>query len=144
VEFDLTLDHLARGLVLVVVTVGLQLLAQVTLYKAVKVRWAQRGSAIVQQTSATLIAVFVLLTAVILQVIAWAFLYFSWSDPGSFANCLYFSFASYTTVGAADVMLSPAHRMLGTLEAAMGMLIFGWSTALLVRVINVSSRNPPE
>jgi hypothetical protein len=31
--------------------------------------------------------------------------------------------------------LPPDHRLVGALEAAAGMLMFGWSTALLVAVV---------
>ena len=137
-----TLGHLVRGLVLVGATVGLQLAAQIVLRRTLKARWTHLGSAFRRETIGILIAVAVLLVGMLLQVFAWALLYFAWGDLGNFANCMYFSFASYTTVGANDLALSPPHRMLGALEAAMGMLMFGWATALLVQVINASNRDP--
>jgi voltage-gated potassium channel Kch len=139
-EPDFTLGHVARGFILVTVTVGIQLVAQVILYRVVKAPWVERGSPALYMTTAVLVAVIVLLAGLILQVIAWGLLYYHWGELGSFANCLYFSFASYTTVGAADLTLSRPHRMLGAFESAVGMLMFGWSTALLVQVINVSGR----
>src|SRR5262249_22809940 len=48
---------------------------------------------------------------------------------------IYFSITSYTTVGYGDVVL-PAHwRLLGPIEAAVGILMFGWSTAIIVAAI---------
>jgi hypothetical protein len=140
VEHNFTLDHVVRGLILVSATVGLQLAAQIVLRKLAKASWSRRGSSLMRETTASLIAVLVLLTGMLLQVFAWALLYFVWGDLGNFANCMYFSFASYTTVGANDLSLSPPHRMLGALEAAIGMLMFGWSTALLVQVMNQANQ----
>jgi hypothetical protein len=54
---------------------------------------------------------------------------------GSFTNSVYFSLASFTTIGAFELSLSPAHRITGATEAATGMLMFGWSAALLFDVI---------
>jgi hypothetical protein len=82
--------------------------------------------------------VLILMLGNILQVLLWATLYFHMGELGSFANCIYFSLASFTTVGASELVLSPTHRIAGALEAAAGMLMFGWSTALLVQVVQRS------
>jgi voltage-gated potassium channel len=47
----------------------------------------------------------------------------------------YFSLTSYTTVGYGDVVLPERWRLLGPLEAAVGVLMLGWSTGILVAVI---------
>jgi len=52
--------------------------------------------------------------------------------------------ANFTTVGASDITLPPLHRMVGALESAAGMLMFGWSTALLVHVVQRTDRNAQE
>jgi hypothetical protein len=61
---------------------------------------------------------------------------------GSFNNALYFSLASFTTLGATELTLPPAHRMVGAFESAAGMIMmmFGWSTALLVAVVQRTDR----
>src|SRR5688500_17436230 len=50
-------------------------------------------------------------------------------------TALYFSLASYTTVGYGDVVLPAQSRLLGPIEAGVGILMFGWSTAILVAAI---------
>ena len=70
--------------------------------------------------------------------IFWALLYWSWGELGSYANAVYFSLASFTTIGASGLTLSPGHRIVGATEAAVGMLIFGWTTALLFEVIQAT------
>lgn len=87
-------------------------------------------------------AVIVLMVGHMLQVSVWAASYYAWGKLGSMRDCFYFSLASFTTVGANDLALQPAHRMAGVVEAGVGMLMFGWSTALLVDVIQRTRRRP--
>jgi hypothetical protein len=51
-------------------------------------------------------------------------------------TAIYFSLTSYTTVGYGDVVLPAQWRLLGPIEAAVGILMFGWSTGIMVTVIN--------
>ena len=80
-------------------------------------------------------AVLILMLGLIGEVNVWALLYYSWGDLGSYANSVYFSLASFTTIGTSDLALSPFHRISGAIESGVGMLMFGWSTALLFKVI---------
>ena len=48
---------------------------------------------------------------------------------------MYFSITSYTTVGYGDVVLPASWRLLGPIEGAVGILMFGWSTAILVMAL---------
>ena len=50
-------------------------------------------------------------------------------------SCLYFSITSFTTMGYGDVVLDHRWRLLGAIEGANGLLLFGWSTAFLISVI---------
>jgi hypothetical protein len=52
----------------------------------------------------------------------------------------YFSLTSYTTLGYGDVVLPREWRLLGPLEGAVGVLMFGWSTGVLVAAIGVVYR----
>jgi len=50
-------------------------------------------------------------------------------------SAMYFSVASYTTLGDSGMTL-PAHwRGIGAFEAMAAMLMFGWSTAVLAAVV---------
>jgi hypothetical protein len=50
-------------------------------------------------------------------------------------TAIYFSITSYTTVGYGDVVLPVSWRCLGPFEAAVGILMFGWSTGIMVTVL---------
>ncbi|GEM70867.1 MULTISPECIES: ion channel [Sphingomonadaceae] len=53
----------------------------------------------------------------------------------SLEAALYFSTASYTTVGYGDVVLAPGWRVLGAIESANGIILLGWSTAFFVAIV---------
>jgi hypothetical protein len=88
----------------------------------------------------TITAIAVLMSGHMLQVLIWGIRYYIWGETGGFVDSVYFSLASFTTVGASELELSKAHRMVGAIESAVGMLMFGWSTALLVDVIQRAER----
>lgn len=50
----------------------------------------------------------------------------------SLEAALYFSTASYTTVGYGDVVLEPGWRVL----SANGIILLGWSTAFFVAIVS--------
>jgi hypothetical protein len=53
----------------------------------------------------------------------------------AFGNAFDHSAVNYTTLGYGNVVMSPLWRLLGPLEAANGMLMFGVSTAMIFTVI---------
>ena len=73
----------------------------------------------------------VLLASHLTQAVFWAISYFAISGFSNMETALYYSLSSYTTVGYADVVLPPQMRLLGPLEAATGVLMFGWSTGCI-------------
>jgi hypothetical protein len=50
-------------------------------------------------------------------------------------KALYFSMVTFTTLGYGDITLSEDWRMLASFEAANGIILFGWTTALLFAFI---------
>ncbi len=52
-----------------------------------------------------------------------------------FETALYFSLKSYTTVGYGDVLPPQAWRLVGPLEAAVGVLMLGLSTGFIVAAV---------
>jgi hypothetical protein len=49
---------------------------------------------------------------------------------------LYFSLASYTTIGYGDVVLPKTWRLLGAIEGISGVLLCGLSTAFIFAIVN--------
>jgi hypothetical protein len=137
--------RIVRGVLMVGGTGIVQVFAQLTLSRMMEILPHPRASSrpTFFMVAHSVIAVLVLMTGHMLQVTLWALLYhFDWGEFRTFDGALYFSLASFTTVGASELTLSPGHRMVGALESAVGMLMFGWSTALLVRVVQRTDRTP--
>jgi voltage-gated potassium channel Kch len=75
------------------------------------------------------IGIFAVLTV---EVWLWAVCYFALGVFGDFETALYFSTATFSTVGYGDVITSQEWRMLAALESVNGFLLIGWSTAYLI------------
>lgn len=122
---------------MVIATALVQLAAQLTLYRVTEgLPRARAGQfAGFHKMAFTITAVVILMCGHIGQVTIWALRYYEWGELGGFINSYYFSLASFTTVGASELELSRAHRLTGAIESALGMLMFGWSTALLFEII---------
>ena len=56
----------------------------------------------------------------------------------SLEEATYFSFVTFTTLGYGDVVLSDRWRLLSSLEAANGIIMFGWTTAVVMAVVQRS------
>jgi hypothetical protein len=61
-----------------------------------------------------------------------------------FETSLYFSFTSYTTVGYGDAIPPSTWRSIGPFEAAVGILMFGWSTGIMVAAVQKVYRDRLE
>jgi voltage-gated potassium channel len=74
------------------------------------------------------------------EAVVWALFYVLVGGMPDLESAAYFSLTSYTTVGYGDLVLPEPYRLLGPLEAAVGVLMLGWSTGILVAVIGVVYR----
>ena len=72
-----------------------------------------------------------LMAAHIAEVLVWSFVYaiVDVVPPGS--NPIYFAFVNYTTLGYGDVVPLEGWQLLGPMTAMNGVLLFGWSTAVI-------------
>ena len=67
----------------------------------------------------------------LIEIALWAVLLIICGEFREFGNAFYHSAVNYTTLGYGDVLMTPAWRFLGPLEAANGALMFGVSTAVI-------------
>lgn len=72
----------------------------------------------------------------IVQIWVWALFYLSVGALSELESALYFSTATFTTVGYGDITLTHHWRLLSSVESINGFLIFGWATAFLFEIIN--------
>jgi hypothetical protein len=71
----------------------------------------------------------------LIEIALWATLFVICGEFADFATAYYHSAVNYTSLGYGDIIMSPTWRLLGPLETADGMLLFGVSTAMIFAVI---------
>jgi len=79
--------------------------------------------------------VVLLFIAALVEAAMWAATYVHQGALATFDEALYFSIVTFTTLGFGDITLNSDWRLLGSFEAANGIILFGWSTALVFAFI---------
>jgi polyferredoxin len=77
----------------------------------------------------------VLMAAHVSEVIVWSLAYAIVDVAPGDTDLLYFAFVNYTTLGYGDVVPVERWRLLGPMAAMNGVLLFGWSTAVIFEVL---------
>jgi Ion channel len=77
----------------------------------------------------------VLMAAHTLEVFVWALAYAIVGAAPAGSDLLYFAFVNYTTLGYGDITPVARWRLLGPMTAMNGVLLFGWSTAVIFEVL---------
>lgn len=80
-------------------------------------------------------AILYALAAHLTEIALWAVLYVVCGEFRDFGTAYYHSAVNYTSLGYGDLIMSPSWKLLGPLETANGMLLFGVSTAMIFAVI---------
>jgi hypothetical protein len=70
-----------------------------------------------------------------LEVIVWSVAYSIIDAASADANLVYFASVNYTTLGYGDVVPVERWQLLGPMTAMNGVLLFGWSTAVIFEVL---------
>jgi Ion channel len=71
----------------------------------------------------------------LIEIALWAALFLICGEFSDFPTAYYHSAVNYTSLGYGDIIMSPTWKLLGPLETADGMLLFGVSTAMIFAVI---------
>src|SRR6195256_279238 len=122
----------------IVTVINIMIHALVTVGAVGIARWA--GLRHTEQPRLHLMAVMVAVAAALmvahtLEVLVWALAYAIVGAAPEGSDLLYFAFVNYTTLGYGDITPMPAWRLTGPMTAMNGILMFGWSTALLFEVL---------
>ena len=103
-------------------------------YARYRKRWEGREA--LWMEIALLMAVMLLtLVCNIVQIAIWAVLFLMLGEFQSFVPALYHSSVNFATLGYGDIVMSERWRMLGPIEAANGILMFGMSTSLMTAAV---------
>jgi hypothetical protein len=71
----------------------------------------------------------------VLDAVLWAYTYLAVGAIEGVEPALYFSMVTFTTLGYGDIALGDDWRLLASFEAANGIIMFGWTTALVVAYV---------
>lgn len=93
--------------------------------------------------STMIAAVSVLMVAHYVEIAVWALSYRLLEVAPTGKDALYFAFVNYTTLGYGDVLPVDYWRLLGPIAAMNGVLLFGWSTAVIYDVLRSIARAIP-
>jgi hypothetical protein len=90
--------------------------------------------------TASIATVPILMMAHFSEVMVWALAYVITGAAPVSADPVYFAFVNYTTLGYGDVIPVERWRLLGPITAMNGVLMFGWSTAVIFEVLRRTAR----
>jgi hypothetical protein len=79
--------------------------------------------------------VWMMSAALVLELLAWAGIYIVLGEFDAIEPAVYFSNVTFTTVGYGDIVLSPGRRLLASFQAANGIIMFGWTTAVVIAAV---------
>src|SRR5256714_10150132 len=80
----------------------------------------------------------VLMTAHLSEVLVWSSVYGLVNVAATGTDLIYFAFVNYTTLGYGDVTPVERWHLLGPMTAMNGVLLFGWSTAVIFEVLRMT------
>ena len=130
------IDKIAMGLVMMVLTIIIHAVFMVFGAKAAKWRRSRfdiSGSETAKAIVISLLTVWMFL-AIVIEVWLWALLYLFHpliTTLPDLQSAFYFSMVTFTTLGYGDVVHTGQWRTLASIQAANGVIIFGWTTALI-------------
>jgi Ion channel len=128
--------QLLVGAAVSVCNIAIHAMVMVTVIRAARIASERATSHQSLRLIAVMIAtVSVLMAAHLAEVLVWSFAYtiVRVAPPGT--DLIYFAFVNYTTLGYGDVTPLVHWHLLGPMTAMNGVLLFGWSTAVIFEVL---------
>lgn len=128
---------LAVGVVAIACTILIHTvatIATVTFFRREQ-RRGQVGRNITVNVAIVFLSILFALAAHLVDIALWAALFVALKEFPDFGIAYYHSAVNYTTLGYGDLIMTRLWRLLGPLEAADGMLMFGVTTAMVFAVI---------
>lgn len=129
-------EEIVTGAGMMIVTTVIHALFMVVGFRAARWRLARYGHAerdVVKTMLLSSITVWMFL-AIVIEALLWALVYLH--NPRittlpDLETAFYFSMVTFTTLGYGDIVLTGNWRTLASIQAANGVIIFGWTTALI-------------
>jgi hypothetical protein len=100
-------------------------------------RWGRAGVRFWRDVTIVAGATLLALIAHLVEITIWAVALDSSGEFTRFATAFYHSAMNYSSLGYGDIVMSNSWKLMGPLEAANGMLMFGISTAMIFTVMQL-------
>jgi hypothetical protein len=100
-----------------------------------EIRRGRVGVSLWTDMAIVVLAISRMMAAHLVEIALWAVVFVICGEFHDFGIAYYHSAVNYTTLGYGDVVMSPSWKLLGPMEAANGVLMFGVSTALVFTLI---------
>lgn len=132
------LANLFIGTLLMVVNLGIQVLAVSFLirYLLNRIESDRLAPSFGNEAMALSVVIAVLMLGHAFMFATWALLFVYLGEFADFATAFYHSTVNFTSLGYGDIVMSEENRLLGGLEAANGVLMFGLSAGSILTVMN--------
>jgi hypothetical protein len=131
------LIQLALGSLMIVANLAIQVLAVVLLLRMLMHKMNSGGftPGLIADFRIISSILMVLFVGHILQFSSWALLFLLLGEFADFATAFYHSTVNFTSLGYGDIVMSDRWRLLGALEAANGVLMFGLTAGTTLSVM---------
>ena len=134
------IGSMVLGVVLTLVTIGIHALGTAWWIGRLKLRAKRaRGSKIKLLPLRLLCSTALLLLLLhMAEVVPWASVYLllpGLDSIDSYEQATYFATVTFASLGYGDIVIDGPWRLLSAVQAMNGLLVFGWSTALLFAVV---------
>jgi len=128
------------GAVLVVITVIIHAVGTTWWLHVLGRRYSDSNGVFYRNKSAHILigTVLALLILHTVEIVVWAYAFLLMVPAGeltTFEEAVYFSFVTFTTLGYGDITLSAPWRLLSGIEALNGIMLVGWTTAMVFAVV---------
>jgi voltage-gated potassium channel Kch len=130
--------NLLIGTFMMVINLGIQVLAVAFLvgYFTRRIDAGRLAATFTEESITLSVVMAVLIIGHIFMFATWASLFTWLGEFEDFATAFYHSTVNFTSLGYGDIVMSEEYRLLGALEAANGVLMFGLSAGAILSVMN--------
>ena len=129
---------LVLGSMMIVANMGIQVMAVVLLirYFVRKLATDDFGDSVAADIRTISIVLLVMLAGHFMQFATWAMLFVALGEFSDFDTAFYHSAVNFASLGYGDIVMNEEWRLLGALEAANGVLMFGLTAGTILSVMN--------
>lgn len=134
------LHQLAVGGAVSLLNIGIHALAMAGVVQVLRYNRRRKARYPLGKLAGLMIGIMAVLTIThVGHVIVWSLTYTVAGAVQEPAGSFYFAFVNFTTLGYGDIVPTPEWRLLGPMTAMNGVLLLGWSAAVIFAALSSSS-----